>query len=103
LFHSHLGTNLDVLDVILTLKGKFLVSLVELEKGKKYYVNLWVVDEDKFIWGEEIDGHVTEIERCASNSRVFSLVGPNYFKIYKFDYEKHEIGKTTEYDVKVKV
>lgn len=98
--HSHLDTNYEVTDVLFLIKGKYLVTLVELEKGKKYYLSLWMVDKEKLVHGTEINAHVNQVELFPSNPRSFSLAGPNFFRLYKFDLEEQELElleEETEY------
>jgi len=91
LIHSHLATDLNIIDVAFLIKGKYLVTLVEMEHSKKYYLTLWIVDQEKFLWGEEINTHITQVEVCLSNPRAFSVSGPRFFKIFKYNYEEKEI------------
>lgn len=80
LVHSHLSTQVDVIDVTFLYKGKFLVSLAEVEKEKVYKLTLWNVEHEKYIWEQNVDAYITELDNCIAASKIFSCGGPQFSK-----------------------
>lgn len=93
LVHSHLNTQVDVIDITFLYKGKFLVSLAEIEKGELYKLTLWNVEHEKYIWEQDILGNITELDNCVAASKIFSTAGPDYFQIWSYEVTEKQVFK----------
>lgn len=93
LVHSHLPTQVDVIDITFLHKGKYLLSLAEVEKTEIYKLTLWNIEHEKYVWETQVDAHLTEIDNCIASSKIFSCGGPDYFQIWVYEVTEKNVFK----------
>lgn len=94
--HSHLNTNVDIIDMVFILKGKFLVTLAEVEEGQTYQLSLWNIEQEKLVNTQHVKGHFTEMENTLASSKFFSIIGPNQFKMFGYEITEKSMIDTKE-------
>lgn len=93
--HSHLNTNIDIIDMVFILKGKFFVTLAEIEEGSLYQYTIWNVEQEKLVHSEKIPGYFTEMEQTLASSKYFSIAGPDSFRIFGYEITEKQMIDTS--------
>jgi hypothetical protein len=94
--HSHLNTNVDIIDMVFILKGKFFVSLAEVDQGLLYQLTIWNIELESMVYTVQVKGNFTEMENTMASSKLFSLVGPDGFKLFGYDITEKNLMNTSE-------
>lgn len=94
--HSHLTTNVDILDMVFILKGKFLVTLAEIEERKTYQLSMWNIEQEKLVHTEVIQGHYTQMENALASSKFFSIIGPSHFRLFGYEISERSLVDTSD-------